>query len=267
MASHTYSSIVAVPGGSAGQLISVTKSFICWSGQASSGWSHACDLTTGARTRFSTNEAPYNSGNASYPEVACYDSSRGRIWATGRNSRVSYLDLATGAHTLAYSGGPTGYNATCARVPYNDIMICWGGYYAGSGAGTGPLSLSLLSLSTPSSGFYHPSLVGDTLPVGGDQAVGFDWDTDRNLGYLFLGNWTTGAIYGYNDLNHVWKITPPATSPLTNAWTVTRITLPSSLPTNNSDGVYSRWRYCSTIKKFAYVSRTTDLVTLWTPPA
>ena len=70
---------------------------------------------------------------------------------------------------------------------------------------------------------------------------------------------------GNADLAHVYRMDPPVGNPLTGTWKVTRVALPRPLPKEISGGVYSRWRYVPSIRKFAYVSTTTEKVALWSP--
>jgi hypothetical protein len=70
---------------------------------------------------------------------------------------------------------------------------------------------------------------------------------------------------GDNDANHLYRIDPPASRILDEPWKVTKITLPSPMPSNHADGVYGHWRYVPTIKAFAYVSTVTNQVALYRP--
>jgi hypothetical protein len=97
---------------------------------------------------------------------------------------------------------------------------------------------------------------GDIPPPTTSTAWGFDWSPDHGAGFMFMGN---------ADLRHVYRMNPPAGDPLAGTWTITRIALPVPLARERGGGLYSRWRYVPTIKKFAYLASTVDRVVLWNP--
>jgi hypothetical protein len=121
--------------------------------------------------------------------------------------------------------------------------------------------LQAVDLSNPANGIVSLTLTGDAIPRSVGPCAALDWDVDNNVGYLLLVN--SGE---QSDMNHVYEIAPPAADLLTSPWRVRRITTPTPFLPNASAGIYSRWRYCAALKKFAMVSKTTDRVTLWTPP-
>lgn len=271
MSFHSYNSLIVVPGGTnnKGQFLSVARNALNWSAASyASGWTHSLDLgvsTPAAWARFSTNSGYQRPSDNFGSWVCCYDASRDRVWGVAPGAAfIDYLDLTTNAHTSVACATGSGTNPCAAAVPVNDLMLIasQGGAYGSDG----PLQIVAIQLSNPGAGATTLTLTGEVPQQTALPAWGFDWDTDRGVGYAYMGNWTFGAGPPVeNDLLHVWKITPPSSSPLTNPWIASRITLLQSLPANNSDGVWSRWRYCSTIKKFAYVPTTTGQVVLWTP--
>lgn len=265
IASHTYSLLTAIPGGNKGRLLQFAKNHMSWVGSACSGFAHVCDLETGVWSRFSTNAAPQRfDGMAG--EAVCYDASSNRAWAHIRSGAISYLDLATGRHMGAVGTSINGaYIPTCTRVPVNGLMLGLCSAYSDTAAQ--PWRLSAIDLAAPAAGQRVLNLTGDIIPPARMGAGGFDWDTVGNRGYIYIGNWTGGDGNSKSDNAHVWQVDPPAQgSWITGTWTLTKLTLPSPFPAQ-LNGVYSRWRYCSGIGKFALVSKTTNKVSLWTPPA
>lgn len=268
VSAHSYSCLTAIPGGTKGRLLQFVKNHMCWSADtACSGWSHQCDLETGVWSRFSANAAPHRF-DALCAENVCYDASRNRVWGhiPAGGGIISYLDLATGVHTGAVGTCANGgYIPTSARVPIQDLMLCCFNYY--SDVTPQPFTLAAINLASPGAGQKVLTLTGDIIPPARMGAPGFDWDTSRNRGYIYIGNWTGGDGNVKSDNMHVWQVDPPASgSWLTGTWTLTKITLPSAFPAQ-LNGVYSRWRFCSGIGKFALVSKTTNKVALWTPPS
>lgn len=267
-ASHTYSSLTAIPGGNKGMLLGFSKTAIPWAGGTNCAWSHAWDLETGEAVRFSVNAPPIRyDGQAA--EVACYDESRNRVWGfiRGGGSKLSYLDLATRAHSgvlATLTNG--GYIPTCARTPVHDLLLhCFADYTNPPAAA--PFQLAAIDLANPAAGQRFLTLAGDLPGPTTWCAYGFDWDGPHDCGYVYRGNWTAGTEYGQDDNAHVWRVDRPSSGPLlTGVWTLTKIALPAPLP-RQLNGVYSRWRYCSGIGKFALVSNRPNRVALWTPPA
>jgi hypothetical protein len=260
-AGHNYNILQVVPGGTGGKGILLEMfGLYVYGRNAVSGWTHACDLGSGVWSRYSTNAINYSLSSA----VSCYDASRGRVWVLpsgGYHSNMSYLDLTTKAHTnVTLATSLVGYNPCAAQFPVNGLLLfqTWFGSYGS------PLSCGLcaVDLSNTAGGVVNLTVTGDMPPLSTTPSAGFDWDVDTNVGYFFHGNTNSDS----GEMSSVYKVTPPATgSWLTGTWTFTKITLPGSVPVNSSDGVYSRWRYLTSVKKYAYVSTVTDQVTLWKP--
>lgn len=264
IAAHTYNVLSVIPGGTKGLLLEATKPALVWSGLLNSGWSHVCDLATGVWSRYSGNAAPLYGSQV--PNITCYDVSRKRVWELirgGFHSVFSYLDLASRLHVpVPFGSSNVGTNPCAAQFPVNDLML----FVTGVGSYLHPLTFTVgaVDLSNTAARMVTLTLRGDIPPPAVQLAYGFDWDTDHNCGYVFPGNSTNGGRA--NDNRNVYRIDPPPTKLLRSAWTMSRIALPQALPANASDGVYSRWRYCSTIKKFAYLATNVSPVALWTPP-
>jgi hypothetical protein len=254
MAAHTYDVMRVIPGGTKGLLLRAVAPSVAGSGGRGSGWSHACDLETGQWSRYSTNAAP--SDRFKVADATCYDSVRNRIWELyrgGFHSQFAYLDLATREHVpVRIKSSNFGYNPCAAQAPVRDLMLFITGVY---GVAAGP-TLCAVDLMNPEAGMATLKLTGDEIPAQPSPPWGFDWDTTQDCGYVFGGD---------NDANHLYRIDPPASRILDEPWKVTKITLPSPMPSNHADGVYGHWRYVPTIKAFAYVSTVTNQVALYRP--
>jgi hypothetical protein len=254
MAAHTYDVMRVIPGGSSGTLIRCAGPSLVGSGGRNAPWSHACDLATGKWTRYSRNAAPTFSDKVA--DATCYDAGRNRIWELyrgGFHTTFAYLDLSTQMHVpVRITASNFGYNPCAAQVPVHDLMLFVTGVY-GVTAG---LTLGAMDLSNPGLGMATLKLAGDVIPSQASPPWGFDWDTDADHGYVYGGD---------NDASSIYRIDPPSGSLFNDPWTVTRIPLSAPLPTSGADGVYGHWRYVPSIKAFAYVSKVTNQVALYTP--
>lgn len=271
MSCHGYANTIVIPGGNKGLLLMHSSLALIWSGGFCSGWSHAVDLETGARTRFSTNEQPVQhdaSGNAiNGSHAVTYDVAAGRVYGVPRggfHDLFSYLDLATRAHVrVPFGASNLGYNPCATQHPVGGLMLLVGGY--GTYNQPHAFQLGAIDLANTARGLQTLRIAGDIPPAMVSPCQAIDWDTDRNVGYVFSANSTyDGPASGDNA--GAYRLEPP-TDLLGGTWTLTRIQFPEPMPANNTDGSYSRWRYIPTLKKFAYVPTNRTQVRLWTPPA
>jgi hypothetical protein len=261
-AGHTYDLLRVIPGGTNGSgVLLVVAGLYTYGRGAISGWTHACDLGTGVWSRYSTNPVSFVLGGG----VTCYDASRNLVWllpSGGFHSNLDHLDLRGKTHDSATLGTSlAGYNPVACQFPVGGLLLfqTWIGAYGSPNN----FSLCAVDLSNTAAGVVNLALKGDMPPKAVTPSYGFDWDTDANVGYVFPGNCASDP----GDLSHVYKVAPPTSDLLGGTWTLTKIALPQALPPNNSDGIYSRWRYVKSIKKFAYVATTVSKVVLWTPGA
>lgn len=276
-ANHTYSSLVAIPGGVNGKglLLEPSKPALPWVGSNNSAWAHVCDLGTGVWSRYSTNEGPHvNPAGALSGQVlnvCCYDASRNCVWGLprGLHSALTKLDLATRTFIpQPFAPSNLGYNPTCPQHPVDDHMLVLTGI--GGYGDLNKCTLGAIDLNNTAAGMKVLSFASNTdfPPDAVLTSYGFDWDTHQGCGYLFPGNWNydEDPRAPQRDMNHVYRVTKPISGALTTGlWQMTKITLPQSLPLSKSDGTYSRWRYVPSIKKFAYLARENQQLALWTP--
>lgn len=122
------------------------------------------------------------------------------------------------------------------------------------------MQLQAFDLSNPASGMRVLALTGVPLPLA---VPGLDYCPDNGALYAYLSVW--GAT-----LNTLYKITPPASNPLTNPWTVTTQTLggvaiPNPTYADGYNGVYSKFRYVRRLRSFAFLNRTSDPVYIMRP--
>ena len=263
---HTYNHLAVVGGGTDGQGMLLTVVNTWAYGHSVKGWAHACDLGAArpSWTRFSTNECLLGGATIQAPQATTYDVARGRIWLVQSASMVNslaYLDLTSKAFVeiRVSTTREVGANACATQFPVQDLMIfgSWvGGYQA-----VNRLVLHAVDLGDPGNGVVSLTLAGDAIPSAVGACAAIDWDTYNNVGFLVLAN--SGE---QRDMNHVYRIEPPSSGLLTRPWVVKKITTPTSFLPNESAGIYSRWRYCAAVRKFAMVSKVADRVALWTPP-
>ena len=153
--------------------------------------------------------------------------------------------------------GDVGFDPVAFGHPGFDLMVVMG--WAGGYNIPCAFTLTAIHLSDPAAPFRQLKLIGD-IPARRvsftDTGWGVDWSTDHDAAFVFAGE---------PDNSHVYRIDPPATNPFGNAWTLTKIALPQPMPGGVRSGIYSHWRYCSTIKKFAFVANAKSRVALWTP--
>jgi len=254
--SHTYDHLRCVPGKNELLLIG---SAACYGAGPSSynGYAHACNLTTGAWRRASTNGPDMKARQA----CSIYDERRKKAWrclASNGNSVAAYdPETETFAEYVPAGAGDVGFDPIAFGHPGFDLMVVlgWTGGYNLPSAFT----LTAIQLGEPAAPFRQLKLVGD-IPTSRisftDTGWGVDWSTDHNAAFVFAGE---------PDNSHVYRIDPPATNPFGSAWTLTKIALPQPMPGGVRSGIYSHWRYCSTIKKFAFVANPKSRVALWTP--
>lgn len=262
-ASHTFSCLTAIPGGTRGLLLEVTKPNYVWVGAPSSGWSHTCDLVTGEWKRYSTNAAPQRHDSLP-PSCVSMDEGRNVVWCVmpGRGT-ISTFDLATKTHSgiLGYTLD-AGIYPTSPRTIINGLMLVWWCPYTNWGTPT-KTRLSAFDCAKPSGTWKDLTLVGDLPPDTFHCPTGFDWDEVNDCGYMYRGTYHDEAN---SDNEHVWRVQKPASGKFfTDPWQITKIKLPQPFPPTYQ-GATTHWRYCKNIHKFALISGINHPVSLWTPP-
>jgi hypothetical protein len=255
-ASHTYDHLRCVPGKNELLVIGASAGYGI-SPSSWNGYAHACNLTTGKWRRASMNSNDMRLSQA----CTCWDSKRGKVWKalTGNTGALASYDPATEMFTpYLMTGRPNlGFDPVAFYHPGFDLMIVQHvvGYYKQSCRYT----LTAIDLEKPNAGGAALTLAGDIPPdviSFTDSGWGVDWSPEHNAAFVFAGN---------PDHSHVWRIDPPLADALTNPWRVTKIALPRPMPGGEPSGIYAHWRYCTTIRKFAFVSHNKRRVALWTP--
>lgn len=250
--SHTYDHLRCIPGKN--ELIRIGAAAV-YSGSICAGWAHAWDLTTGKARRASSNS--YDMANSQGCTV--YDSKRNKVWVTraGASTVFASYDPTTETFTpVANFRANFGFDPVAFHYPAGDLMVIQS---FGGSTYTVPndFMLSAVDLANPGAGAKPITLTGDLPPAMQpfiNTGWGVDWSDDHGAAFCCPGDPDRSSIY---------KLTPTANK---YAWTVAKIALPTPLPLGIRSGVYGRWKYCPTIKKFAYASKTTNQLALWTPP-
>lgn len=231
-----------------------TKGSLLRFGFAGSGdneWVHRCDLTTGVWSRWSNT---FLTGGSYF--TACYDPTRNRHWyCAGYESFFSghgYIDSTTGlVHVLSNLGdNADGANHTMGYCPVNDTLVALG-TQSGVIMLRGRLASSSVQFNQlTTSGIFPP-----------DPNAGLEWSTLLQCFVSYYGNGSAT----------VYKLTPPATSPLTNAWVWSSQTLTgaggatpvvANYP-SGFNGQWSRFREVPALRCFIYADGKDNPVQLW----
>lgn len=113
-----------------------------------------------------------------------------------------------------------------------------------------------MEIASPASGWRDLTITG-TLPSGENR-----WEFYPVDGCFYCHDGSGNTIY---------KLTPPGSSPFTNAWVVSTVTLTgATLPTDvnltgNGTRHYTRFFYVPTIECFAWIAGNTNDVYLCKP--
>lgn len=256
---HPYSNFLALPtsrgGGVKGSVMCVIHMAIT-TDPASNFRSHRFDLQTGVWSRYSINQMTAV-GNPSYFLPECptvYHEATGRfiqLPSEIHNTQAwPYLDSADATwKSLGSWGFPpnSGGESRMASVDESRGIVF---------AQRGTAALIALDLNNLSAGPRFLTVSG-SLPSGENRWEKFPGD---------------GNFYTYNGSgNSLHRLVPPASSPFTNAWTVSTVALTgASLPTDvnltgNGTRHYSRFFYVPPIDCFAWIAGNTNDVFLCKP--
>ena len=261
---HTYQLLNVIPGGTAGKMITYMSQYAYF--DIIGGFSHALDLGTATWSPFSSNRTTMDA----YPQgstATCVDAARNRIWAVGAGgigSKMPFLDTSTGVHGFVACPTANGLGTAqvSARVSVHGLMLYCG--YVGPYQAPNVLTFMAVDLANPQLGSRTIALTGDVFPTSTLGSAGFDWDTVRDFGLVYIG----GTSQAPGDQQHVYKITAPASGNyFVDPWTVTKVTLPSTMNTvvSSTPSMNSHWMQIPSIGKFALVSGVDDPVTFYTP--
>jgi hypothetical protein len=204
-----------------------------------------------------------NGGDSSgtYP-ITVQDDVRQGWWAnTGGTVNYTLFISKTGDITQIPALGGNGQDMSMVICPSLDLLIALdGGYDSGSSASTSYRKLYIRNMTT---GVVTSSLTLGTVPT---LAAGYD---GPDLNYHVPGKmglqWVEelGAIYGMDDTITpavVVKLTPPGTSPDTNQWTWSTVSLahwPSDTGGQSTlqvsiNNVWSKFRWVPSLHAFTY---------------
>lgn len=283
MACHGFNIFAVVPGGTnnAGLLLRISGPSLGYgTGGASAPWVHVFDLgvtpiakPTDVWKRHSLNSCTVNAASSvSTPSFHTYDEQVGIVWggyAGGFHSLLTKYDIAARTYTMIpnVASSNWGYMPQACAHPVRNLLL----YIAGYGGYNQPQQLKLMAvdLANPSRGAITLNMTGDLVPTAGLSVYnaymapwGFDWDTVHDCGYICCGD---------DDRSSVYRVQAPA-NPLTDAWTFTKVALPSPLPAlapgggdSALDATYGHWRFCPSIASFAFLTTTRQKLALFTP--
>ncbi len=248
---HTYQLLAELPtargGGPRGSVITVITQFGTTSANSNSR-SHRFDLATGAWSRLSTNAAGLTGFTAIRDAVA------NRIYLLPSEihavHELSWLDGADWTwKTTSFSGWPAtdGNNNTSFIEPNAHVLVML----------SSTQHLRAIELDAVATGVHQLNVTG-TLPTFNNTR----WERDPS----------TGAFYTYSGSGQtLYKLTPPATNPLTNPWIVstlgvTGLTMPAHPTTGNGTSHYTRFFYVPPLDCFAWIGNSGSRVVLLKPP-
>ena len=157
-----------------------------------------------------------------------FDPARNVCWAVAAQS-ISKYDVATKVISLAYQDytGKATYGPI-KRMPDSDLFVFFGDHADGMGTGK---HVFLFDPAAPST-----TPVGINATTSSWYTRGVTYDTLRKR---FLA-WSGGGS--------VDTLTPPASSPKSNAWTYGSLTTSTDVVTpsaGNTNGTYGRFQYCA----------------------
>ena len=260
---HPYLNLVAVPpgrgGGSKGSVVYPVAAAQCAQSVISTR-THRFDLSSRTWSRFSANHVNDLSSHLaiSSESPSVFDPVEGRIWQLPNQihaaRQIGFLDLTHSGSTPTWQLSttwpypPTWENTSTAWVdPARRLILLQSSKRL--------IALDLNDLSTGP----HELSVSGTLPSQLNR-----WELYPEDGNFYTKGSTGSLIY---------RLTPPNSQPLTSTWSVTSFSpLGASLPSISSDALnsgsrhYSRFFYVPSIACFAWISTSTEPVTLIKPP-
>lgn len=236
---HPYHNQIALPasmgGGTKGSVLYVTRTAVC-SEAVDSPRAHRMDLASGVWSQYSTNGSAWTTFEA----TAVLDAARSRAWMMVNNQHsreeVVFLNLSTGAFGLSAS----------FSFPDSDCITGFNFMHAGLVMRHGINNkLFYFDPDDDTSGINAVTLSG-TLPGGNDNNPFTYFPPTGKFYKLPITGGTT-----------LYRLTPPATSPKTNTWTVDTITVSPSLPTADpgigTTSQTTRWFYVPALQRLAWI--------------
>lgn len=251
--SHTYDVAQYLPpalgGGPKGSLVLCCLTSMSPTGGRITHWSHRFDLDTRTWSRFGGNSLQ-DVGAAGGFSISCFDSKRQRYWYIGPALEgtslkyVSFLDLqlSTPLWSLCPGVTPTVYSSVDAGTmdysPTLDLIV----------ACTKVDGIHRLWCFDPASPVWPPILLsvdGDTLTDMGRPAV--IWHPALETFVIWDGQ------------TRIYKLTPPASAPKTNTWTMTAMAFSGASPSLGAALGYRVFKKAFYVPKLnAIVSETTN---------
>jgi hypothetical protein len=230
----------SVDGSSLGSMIQMMRTAMATTA-VNGVWAYAFDASTGLYTRKSTNSSTRFPVHGS----SIFDATRNRYWNCGGTENtfntVEYLDCAdwtfknTSTFTITTNDQEQGcvfmYEGLLLRHGNNDSLMC----YDPDAPSAGWIELtissgSLTGLSRLNRWIYYPP----------------------NGKFYWRSSTASDAV--------LYRLTPPASSPKTNGWTVDTVTLGSSMPRSTLDGDpgdqaehYTCLQYVPSIQRLSWI--------------
>jgi len=253
---HTYDGLVWVPGSvvdnTKGALLRPHSTFVYTI--RSTGRAHYFDLDRKEWGRFSTNRAEYS--RAQIPHCG-YDEERQRIYHS-----YGYLDLMARRQVSRRWSG-SAYTTSSVFDPKRRLWLM-PNYEFHARQDLSPGVLLAFQPDKEINSAVPLAMAGDVWPRCYSAHAGLLYCPD--LDCFFLYSQRASTAYPYNP-NEIFKITPPASSPLTRSWSVEKITM-------NGDGLladpmgignYKRFMWVPGLKSIAILNKWDSYVYLYKP--
>lgn len=243
-ANHNYHNLLHIPGTNKLLMVAIAAMYPAGNvtGPNKAYW---LDMTTGAQTLAADYTNIDLSGSTAENSGACYDPVRNCVWHIRANTaQMVKIDLATGTGT-AYGAVNSwvGGNARLVYVPGHDVIICLTNISGGSGyimfnpaTGAWGSRVPPALQGTPSAGLF-----GGSLPAGYGSGA---WVP--SLGGIVVWN---------NDSNttEISLLTPPASNPMSNAWTWSVVAVSGSNTVTPPARVGGTGGLANALGKFGYL--------------
>lgn len=232
---HTYAGQFYVKPSLAGN----TNGYFCTAPHTPTQICHKYDLDAVGVNGWSrvSDSASAVSGNGMYPS-ACWDSVRERVWFfTIGSYRLHYMPWSTKewVATNAWSNS-RGTTTPFDYCPLHDLLVQYQNYL-------GDEYLGVVDPDNPTSWIAIPYTgTGPTKSDGTTRYAAMTWCDDLNCFLLYMGEGS----------KTVYKLTPPATNPLTNAWVFSSETLTGTTPPWTMNGPLTKFRYVPAIRCAVY---------------
>jgi hypothetical protein len=222
----------------------------------STGRAHYFDLDTGKWGRFSVNRGgPAPLISARVPIIG-HDEERQRVYHS-----YGYLDLATKTQVNRTWGN---LSATTSGVFDSKRRLWLMPRFTQQADATSSAPGSLFAIPVDSSSAtVELTMAGTTWPRGYAFHAGLLYCPDLDCYFLY----SQGTVSAPRNPQELYKIQPPSSSPLTNAWTVSRVTMAGDAVVADTQpiGNYKRFMWVPALKSIAIFNKWDAYVYLYKP--